>query len=191
MISLEHYNQHIIIALQPLGPYNDYELTILRGQLSSFFKIQVIILDPMEIPHQFRDSVQDRYSADSLVKFLSRFQNDTIINVVGVTHKKIYTIEEKVEEKNKPSNQKSSKLIFGLGLVSGNSSIVSDYRLMSTDRNLYNNRLRKVIIHEIGHNLGLTHCTNTTCLMSETNGDLINLNKLGGDFCATCRKKLD
>ena len=73
MISLEHYNQHKIIALQPLGVYDEQELIILGGQLSSFFKIQVNILDPIEIPHRFRDSLDDKYSADSLAKFLSGF----------------------------------------------------------------------------------------------------------------------
>ena len=172
--------------------YDDQELITLRGQLSSFFKIRVIILDPIEIPHRFRDSLMDRYSADSLAKFLSRFLNDTVVHVVGLTHQMMYTIEEKIiEENNKRTTRKSPKVIFGLGLVSGPTSIISDYRLMSTDRELYNNRLRKVIIHEIGHNLGLMHCSSTTCLMSETNGDLFNLNKVGGDFCIVCRKKLD
>ena len=103
----------------------------------------------------------------------------------------ICTVDETIKNNNNRTAPKSSKVIFGLGLVSGNASIVSDYRLMSTDHNLYNNRLRNVIIHEMGHNLGLMHCSIDTCLMSETNGDLINLNKVGGDFCSVCRKKLD
>ncbi len=62
---------------------------------------------------------------------------------------------------------------------------------MSTDKELLANRLRKVIIHEVGHNLGLLHCSDDSCLMSELNGNIATLNKKGGDYCINCRRKLN
>ncbi len=81
--------------------------------------------------------------------------------------------------------------IFGLGYVSGNACVVSDYRLMSINKELLYNRLRKVIIHEIGHSLGLPHCSIDSCIMSESNGNISILNKSGGDYCIKCRMKLN
>jgi len=81
--------------------------------------------------------------------------------------------------------------IFGIGYIDGNASVVSDYRLQSGDRGLFENRLKKVILHELGHNLGLSHCSVDTCLMSETNGDIVKLNKTGGYYCKKCRQKLN
>jgi archaemetzincin len=77
------------------------------------------------------------------------------------------------------------------GYIGGNASVVSDYRLQSGDRGLFENRLKKVILHELGHNLGLSHCSVDTCLMSETNGDIVKLNKTGDYYCKKCRQKLN
>ncbi len=118
--------------------------------------------------------------------------NDTIVEVIGLTHKDIYT----QREHNTQLNDKDFVLyelrsIFGLAYVSENACVISDYRLMSVDKELLYNRLRKVIIHEIGHNLGLPHCSIDSCLMSESNGNISTLNKIGGDYCKKCRMKIN
>ena len=191
-ISLNHSNQNKFIALQPLGEYNNENLVNLRDQLSDFFKTPILILKPVNIPETFRSNYDNRYSADSLALFLSNFCNDTIVDVVGLMHEDIYTMHiEKAEMNNKRSVFIIRKKdIFGFGYVDGNSCVVSDYRLTSPDKELLNNRLRKVIIHEIGHNLGLAHCSVDSCIMSESNGNISVLNKIGGDYCNKCRRKL-
>ena len=192
LISFRNNNQNKIIGLQPLGDYNEQELVSVRNGLSDFFNIHVVILKHIDIPETFRNSYEEKYSADSLVSFLSKLKNDTIVEVVGITHKDIYALREhKVQSNNKRSVLYELRGIFGLGYISGNSCVVSDYRLTTNDKELLNNRLRKVIIHEIGHNLGLSHCPVDTCLMSETNGNISTLNKLGGDYCKKCRHKLN
>jgi archaemetzincin len=185
-ISFHSKNQHEIIALQPFGNFNDQQLTFIRDAISTLFRTPVIILKPVDIPVTYRAVGEEKYLADSLIMFLSKFTNDRIVDVVGLTHNDIYTIHEyKTHEKNVPAVLYEPKGIFGYGYVSGNSCIVSDYRLMSKDQELVNNRLRKVIIHEIGHNLGLPHCTTDTCIMFE--GDIPALDKCHGNYCDKCR----
>jgi archaemetzincin len=182
-----------MIGLLPLGKYNEQQLLFVSQQLKEFFNIRVLVLQPTEIPPSFRDNtgLDEKYSADSLVKFLSTFCNDSIVDVAGLTDKDIYTIREhKTQMNNKTILSYETRGIFGLGYVNGNSCIISGFRIASADNNLFNNRLRKVILHEIGHNLGLPHCSVDTCIMSETNGDIVNLNKTGGDYCPKCRRKL-
>jgi archaemetzincin len=189
--SLKNNDQNKNIALQPLGEYNQQQLEQIRNQLSSFFNIRVLILKPIAIPQQFRDTFAEKYFADSLVSFLSKFLNDSITEIVGLTHKDIYTLRERtflLKNEHYPVNESIG--IFGLGYNPGKACVISDYRLMSVDRELLNNRLRKTIIHEMGHNLGLVHCADDTCLMSETNGGIAELNKVGGDYCLKCKKKL-
>jgi len=191
-ISLKNSNQNRIIALQPLGAYNEQQLAFVRDELSSFFNIRVLLLSPVDIPQPFFNRIEEKYFGDSLIRLLSKFGNDTIVEVVGVTHKDIYTKpDDKIQANNNSSVSPAAKGIFGLGYVSGNSCIISDYRLMSNDKELLKTRLRKAIIHEIGHNLGLTHCPADTCLMSETNGYIATLSKIGGDYCLKCRRKLN
>lgn len=191
-ISLKTNNQNKIIALVPLEMHNQAELMAIQRRLSNFFNIHVMILGSLAIPPAFRDTAADSYSADSLAVFLKRFTNDSVVEVVGITHEDIYAFQEyDIQRKNRTGLPGFSKNVFGLGYLPGNACIISDYRLMSTDTGLLYNRLRKVIIHEIGHNLGLRHCSDDQCLMSAANGNMEILNKKTGDFCTSCRKKLN
>jgi archaemetzincin len=189
-ISLNNYNQNKIIALQPFGDFNDQQLAFIRDGISTLFHTPVLILKPVDIPIAYRAVGEEQYSADSLIMFLSKYTNDTIVDVVGLTHEDIYTIREyQTHEKNVPSVLYEPKGIFGYGYVSGNSCVISDYRLRSNDPELLNNRLRKIIIHEIGHNLGLPHCSDDTCIMFE--GDIPTLDKCNGNYCNKCRRILN
>jgi len=191
-ISLKHSNDNKIIALQPLGGYDTNQLTTVSKEIADFFKTRVLILQPVAIPRSFYFVSNDDYSADSLIQFLSKFINDTIVKIVGVIHTNIYTLnKQKIQMNKEQSIVYEPRNIFGLGYIGGNTSVVSDYRLQSNDKGLFDNRLKKVILHELGHNLGLSHCTVDSCLMSETNGDIGRLNKTGGDYCKKCRRKLN
>ena len=196
-ISLNHDNGQKIIALQPLGNYDPGQLITLSKEISIFFNARVLILRPVEVPRSFYFQNNnylggDGYSADSLVQFLYRFSNDSIIKVVGITHANIFIPKKRLVQTNKERLVLNEPhIIFGLGDVGGNASVVSDSKLQSVDKGLFENRLKKVILHELGHNLGLTHCTVDSCLMSETNGDIAKLNKTGGDYCKKCRRKLN
>jgi archaemetzincin len=197
IISLTHSNSQKIIALQPLEDYDTGRLTTVSKEISAFFNIRVLILNPVNVPQSAYSSNKkypgnDGYFADSLVQFLSQFINDTIITIVGITYRNIYTLKKfTVQLDKKISVFHEPYTIFGLGYIGGNTSVVSDYRLQSVDRGLFENRLKKVILHELGHNLGLSHCTVDSCLMSETNGDIVKLNKTGGNYCKKCRQKLN
>jgi archaemetzincin len=197
VISLNHSNGKKIIALQPLEDYDTGQLTAIGKEISAFFNTRVLILDPVSVPRSFYSANKNSpgnygYFADSLVQFLSTFVNDTIIKIVGITHTNIYTLRQRnVQLGKKGPVFYELYTIFGLGYIGGNTSVVSDYRLQSADRALFDNRLKKVILHELGHNLGLSHCAVDSCLMSETNGDIVKLNKTGGNYCKKCRRKLN
>ncbi len=61
--------------------------------------------------------------------------------------------------------------IFGQAFLNGNSGIASIYRLsnerygLKKDQTVFIDRIRKEVIHELGHTFGLIHCTNPTCVM--------------------------
>jgi archaemetzincin len=190
-LCLRQKNQHKIIALQPLGDYDQLQLQMLQKELHAFFRADVHILKTIAIPNSFRIAKDEMYIADSIVQFLLKLKNDSIAQVVGLTHKEIHTLKE-----SKGSNDNKGKpmaywyRIRGLGYVSHEACIVSDYSMASTNAILWHTRLRNAVLHEIGHNLGLAHCNDESCLMSEKNGDIAVLSQSGRNFCEKCRQKV-
>ena len=184
VFSLNSDNQNQIISIQPLGEFDDQTIDSVAKELSHFFNKKVLVLKPIEIPKTFFLPVLSQYSADSIIQYLSRLQNDSIIEIVGLTHSPIFTI--KTVKNGAYYNEK----IFGIGYQPGNSCVISDFKFgITNDMNLIH-RLKTVIIHEIGHNMGLPHCKNEKCVMSENNGSLPMLDKSGSEYCAKCNKIL-
>ena len=184
-------NEKKIIALQPLGNYDTKQLNFISQEISSFFSSKVIILKPVTIPASYQ-LIKDAeiYSADSILNMLSGILNDEIIEVVGLTHKDIYILKKEISKTKDPLFDYSVSAIFGFGDFPGNCSVISDYMFKTKDTILFQHRLRTVIIHEMGHNLGLDHCRVDQCIMSDKNGKLSLLDKCRNDYCPDCKRKL-
>jgi archaemetzincin len=186
ILSLNSTRQKQIIAFQPLDDYSGQEIDSVVKEISRFYNKQVIVLKPIEIPKTFFDTVVKQYSADSILNLLSLLQNDTLIEIVGLTYKPIFTIKD---AKHRPYYDEK---IFGLGYQPGNSCVVSYFKFSTPYVTIFNHRLKTVIIHEIGHNLGLGHCEDDKCIMSKNNGSVTNLDYYSGnDYCAKCRTTLN
>jgi archaemetzincin len=82
--------------------------------------------------------------------------------------------------------------IFGQAILNGDSGIVSLYRLrnelygLKQSKTILNERLRKVIIHEIGHMFGLIHCQNPVCVMRSSTY-VEDIDQKNQNLCIKCR----
>ena len=176
-LSLSDKEHAQIIGIQPFGEFNAHDIPVVINEISIFFRKKVIILNPKPIPERWLDNYVKLYCADSLISELSGLQSGNIVEVIGLTHKPLFTIKD-----IPPFKPYYDEYIFGLAHEPGNACIISDYKISTIDTTLYNLRLRNAIIHEVGHNMGLSHCQNAECLMSTKNR--------GNDYCKLCRKKL-
>lgn len=89
----------------------------------------------------------------------------------------------------------------GLNFVFGEASPTSRVAIVFTQRldpryygqepdyNLYFNRVAKEIIHELGHLLGLNHCTRKSCVMSFSNS-VYEVDAKTRFFCESCSRIL-
>ena len=85
--------------------------------------------------------------------------------------------------------------IFGQAILNGDTGIVSLYRLrnelygLKQSKELLNERLKKVIIHEIGHMFGLIHCQNPVCVMRSSTY-VEDIDQKSQNLCAKCKTEI-
>ena len=177
LLSLASDKQNQVIAIQPLDDYNVQDIQPVLEALRRFYHKPVIVLEPIAMPGSWCTGADHLYAADSILNYLSNVQNDSIVDVAGLTHKPLFTIKE---EQARPVYD---AYIIGLGYQPGNACVVSDYKISAENNARYIRSVLKAVMHELGHNMGLPHCADNACIMSETNG--------GSDYCTACKKLLN
>jgi len=78
---------------------------------------------------------------------------------------------------------------FCFGLAMDKSAVVSTYRLKHPRPERFIERLKKEVIHEVGHMLGLKHCPNPRCVMYFSN-TILDTDMKGVEPCPRCRNLL-
>jgi archaemetzincin len=170
------------VALQPLGSVNQTTLVATKKAIDQSFHVEVTILAPRELPAKAYYKPRKRYRASLLLEALDDGTDKGFTKVVGLTAVDISVTK----------GEHFDWGVFGLGALGGRPCVVSTYRLGHgrAHRDLFLDRLGKVMNHELGHTFGLPHCPTTRCLMQDANGMMATVDGANGDLCATCRTAL-
>ena len=86
--------------------------------------------------------------------------------------------------------------IFGQAFLDGRTGIASIYRLnnerygIKADEKLFVERIRKEIIHELGHTFGLIHCRNIDCVMRSSTY-VEDIDQKDAALCPQCRMNME
>jgi len=86
--------------------------------------------------------------------------------------------------------------VFGLAYLDGRGCVVSTHRLQTSSdggfsqrsaTDIFADRVRKEVVHEIGHTLGLEHCENNRCAMSFS-PQVAEVDRKEETLCGSCQR---
>lgn len=172
------------IDLQPLGDAEPDVLASLRSGLSETFSVPVRVCDRSLSIDAFYDEGRGQYNSTAILNRISRslpFSPDSgsenNVSIVGVAQEDLFI--------------PILTYVFGEAALGGNVAVVSYHRFrnelygLPANKELMLERLRKVAVHELGHTLGLVHCTLQSCVMRAASY-VEELDFKGREFCPSC-----
>ncbi len=170
------------VALQPLGDVDPKLLRELAEHLRCSAVLDVTVLPDEQLPENAYYPPRQRYRGDALLEFLDRETPAAYSRVIGVTSQDISV----------PNGEIPDWGVLGVAQLSGRPGVVSTHRLKSrgASDSLALKRLENVVLHELGHTLGLPHCTTLRCVMQDAHGSIEPVDESTGHFCATCAARL-
>lgn len=185
----------LVVHIQPLGNVDPDYLTFVKNSLQNDFS-SVKILPKMNLPKKAFVPIRRRYDANKMLWFLEdlyiKRKYFKEIFLVGVTEAVLCQNRTNPKDwKGKNGFGISDFRIMGLGYQPKSSNSISSKKVnINSTYELKSNKkeqLVKLIKHELGHNFGLPHCSNKSCLMRDAEGGN-HFDEMTG-FCENCKKQ--
>lgn len=185
-------DQTTVVALQPYKGFPKDKTDTLVKVIGEFYDLKVVVLPEVDLPKAaFVNIKSPRYRADSIIRIQNRNRPDSLDFIVGLTESDISITKVNPDGSVKKPEWKYNDFgIMGLAYRPGKSAIISSFRLKTNDAELHFTRLKKVTIHEFGHNLGLPHCPNQHCVMTSANEKISTIDTEKMELCTDCKAKL-
>lgn len=145
------------IDVVPVGDTSDDAVESARAALSTHIDASVVTRPPVPVPDAAHDATSNQYNAERLI--------DTAVSAgEGDANLALTPVDIFYKQRN---------YVFGLAYLDGSGCVVSTHRLKTssdggtpTGRDAMRDRIRKEVLHEVGHTMGLQHCDDGACVMS-------------------------
>lgn len=169
-----------LLWVVPLGnPSPDLVATVVRA-VSATFRFKVEVAPPMELPAEAYYAPRKRWRAEKLLDALDAVAPERAWRVAAITEQPISTTKDEIYDWG----------IAGLGSMGGKSSVFSSYifkRFEKSDRRTYLRFMDNLVLHEVGHTLGLPHCPFERCIMADAKGNAVRAARVSiNELCPRC-----
>jgi archaemetzincin len=162
------------------GPVRTDDLERLAAELGRIFGVHCHVeQEPIETEFAY-DVTRGQYHSTSLLQRLAAGNAATGRHLLGVCGSDLFV--------------PILTFVFGEAQLAGQCAIVSLYRLreefygLPARLELEKERLLKVAVHELGHTLGLRHCTDWQCVMASAHS-VERVDLKSAEFCPRCRPR--
>lgn len=169
------------VLLVPIGEVEADLLTWLTVELEAALGCLVTVGEPVPIPREGYDLHRRQYRGGAMLEAL-RAVSGPAERILGLADVDCYA--------------PGLNFIFGQATLHGREAFVALPRLRQSfyglpdDPALFQQRVLKEAVHELGHTWGLGHCPDRYCVMHFSN-TLRDTDVKGSTFCPRCRKQVD
>lgn len=165
------------ISVSFIGDIKIDNLSRYFNSLEEIFSFPIKMGQKYEIPSYAFEPKRQQYYAHKIISELLTTTPDDAVKVLGITDVDLCT--------------PVLEYVFGAAQLNGRVAITSCYRLrqkfyhLPDDDGLFYLRLKKIIIHELGHCFGMVHCDDLNCVMYLSN-NIFTLDNKRDNFCLRC-----
>jgi archaemetzincin len=180
------------VTLVVLGTFPRELVDAVEAALRAELQVEVRRTGELPLPRVAWYPPRHRYRADKILEYLHELPAaqpapgaTAAPRVLALTGVDISTTKGRYDDWG----------VFGLGEVGGRSAVLSDFRLRrgASGPDHLRRRVVSVAMHEIGHALGLPHCSEDAarCLMLDAEGSIRTVDTGNGHLGPACRALLD
>lgn len=163
-----------------IGRELDYDLNRLIDPISARYPwMKVSIVAPLSDPREAHDSRRNQFHSTRILTLLERrIQTLPVDKLLGVASFDLYV--------------PSMNFVFGEARLPGRVGVISTCRLRPQsphETGMFHDRVIKEAVHEIGHMIGLKHCSDASCVMHFSER-LADTDLKSASPCKNCRSQL-
>lgn len=168
-----------VIHIVPLGNIDSGYLEFTKKRITDFYGFECVIDNRIPLTDDILASSKKRYEASKIITKYNSKKNVLLLTDVDIAY---FNKQKNISEYG----------IIGLGFRPGTTCVVSTFRIKrNVSEKKMLERLEKVSIHEVGHNLGLDHCPHDRkCLMNDARGTVSQIDHEDIWLCDKCNLQI-